>query len=159
MGIHELERLLIGGLLKYKHDAFSQIEGKIGPKFFSNPREHQNIFSTIVDAIQKKEFFDPTTIARQLIAMGISNVKGCPVLDYLESVSLTTVQKRAIPAYAQTIFENCQLTDAQKNAEKTLLTNSDILLLFPSTTVYTANMSRENCTYTSLGREWVSLLG
>jgi len=118
MGIHELERLLIGGLLKHKHEAFSQIEGKIGPKFFSNPREHQNIFSTIVDAIQKKDFFDPTTIARQLIGMGISNIHGCPTLDYLESISLTTVQKQAIPAYAQTIFENCQLTDAQQRCSE-----------------------------------------
>ena len=118
MGIHESERLLLGGILKYKDKAYSEIENKLKPTDFSNPVEHQNIFSVIVNAINRKEYFDATIVANDLKKMGISHVHGQPIFDYLESISLTQVQKKAIPRYAREIFEECQLNFAKKKAHQ-----------------------------------------
>ena len=45
---HELERLVIGGLLKFEAKAYTEIEGKLKPEYFSNPQEHRNIFLEII---------------------------------------------------------------------------------------------------------------
>jgi replicative DNA helicase len=112
---HEYERLLIAGLLQNGPSAYTDIEGKLKPEHFSNPIEHRNIFAEILKSIDEKDFFDATTISHRLKNTGISHITGISIKEYLESISaVTRVKIKAVPKYAEKIFELNQIKAAQR---------------------------------------------
>ena len=112
---HELERLLIGGLLKYETKAYTEIEGKLRPEHFSNPQEHRNIFLEIIKSIKEGDFFDATTISHKLKSSGIKTIGGVSIQQYLQSISsVSQIKLGAIPSYGEKIYQRHQIKSAQR---------------------------------------------
>ena len=99
----KVEKYVIGGLLKHP-DSLSEVDGFLNVGDFYN-EVHQSIFSVIRNSIVAGETVDVVLVANKMSNLGISAKDEVNIFDYLDSLTFSAPNPKAVPEYAKELIK------------------------------------------------------
>lgn len=99
----QLEKQVLGGLLK-KPEVFAEVAPFLNESDFFL-EVNATIFAVLKNCVIKQEVIDPIIVAEKIKGLNISFKDGISILDYIEGITFTQIQPKAIVSSAKELIK------------------------------------------------------